>query len=642
MTTRNLRTLVAGLPLVALAAGFALLCMIDGCGSLATDSTDTASADRETALSRSKAENLLVIVIDDLGNNGLSIANGDASIPTPNLDAFAHSGMRFTRHYGGVVCSPARAALLTGLHSSRMGFQPNSRGISPDVTTFPELLADQGYTTHFIGKWHAGDADREAWPDHQGFQHWFGFLNQAELAGPLEAGAEVVPQRPRYSNPYLRDNGEAGRHHEGHLNDILTERTITTLGALSGEPRPWLLYLAFYAPHAPIKPAARFAKLYPGNPEGRYRALLHQLDDNIGRILTELKTTGAIDNTVVAIVSDNGGDTRYFSDANLPLHGTKGSLTEGGLRTPLLIRWPESHLQSRVVDDVISIEDIFPTLVDSLGLTPPPGIDGKSYFGYLAGNQPVPARNRFWEVGTNSQSFSVLSADGRWRLLQPFPYFGRVRDSMLFDLQNDPTGAVSAENHDVERSLHNAFLRWYQDVHTLKTRSDTLSSGELSLTGSDFQRTPGVGGFTFGAALHDTWEGKIVDQEAVWQMSRTPDTVSVSVGDAKLSGNLNRSKGCQSVIFSGTFKPEVLNFNKMPWMSLSLHIDGILSDSLRSDGVVGYKSTSVATRIVPQSRWLDREKTVFFNTELTENSPLTLTDLDQYLCRSRALPQETR
>ncbi|MBK6511633.1 MAG: sulfatase-like hydrolase/transferase [Haliea sp.] len=119
--------------------------------------------------------NILLIMADDLGYNDLAINNDNTQIDTPNMDQLARDGVRFTRHYASTVCSPARAALLTGYHPERLGYLPNGRGISPAIETLPERLQQEGYTTWHIGKWHIGDLERTAWPDHQGFYHWFGF-----------------------------------------------------------------------------------------------------------------------------------------------------------------------------------------------------------------------------------------------------------------------------------------------------------------------------------------------------------------------------------------------------------------------------------------------------------------------------------
>jgi phosphoglycerol transferase MdoB-like AlkP superfamily enzyme len=154
--------------------------------------------------------NILVIMADDFGFNDLAINNDNKEIDTPNLDQFARDGVRFTRHYAAAVCSPARASFLTGYVPERLGFLPNARGISPQITTLPERLRQEGYTTWHIGKWHIGDLERTAWPDYQGFDHWFGFLNSDRLAGKKLPNGEIELVRARYQNPWLQGDTEPG------------------------------------------------------------------------------------------------------------------------------------------------------------------------------------------------------------------------------------------------------------------------------------------------------------------------------------------------------------------------------------------------------------------------------------------------
>ncbi|MGI9285532.1 MAG: sulfatase-like hydrolase/transferase, partial [Pseudomonadales bacterium] len=189
---------------------------------------------------QSRKPNVLVILLDDFGYNDLAINNGSDS-PTPTLDSIAGSGMRFTRHYTESSCSPTRAALLTGLYPARLGFHPTGTGIAHEVETLPDALAANGYVTHMIGKWHAGDAHHESRPEYQGFQHWFGFINQLYLAGP-DSNGEYRSARPTYRNPWLEDETGQWQQHKGHLTDILTRRALQVI---STEQQPWFMYLAY-------------------------------------------------------------------------------------------------------------------------------------------------------------------------------------------------------------------------------------------------------------------------------------------------------------------------------------------------------------------------------------------------------------
>ncbi|GAG79028.1 unnamed protein product, partial [marine sediment metagenome] len=277
----------------------------------------------------------------------------------PNLDQLAKEGVRFTRHYASSVCSPARAALLTGQDPARNGYVPNGRGLSPQLITLPEALKGAGYSTWHIGKWHIGDLQRQAWPDHQGFDHWFGFLNQWRLAGK-QVNGEIELAKPRYLDPWLESDSEPAAFYPGHLENILTDKTITTIDELQALDSPWFINLWFYAPHTPIQPAIEFAEKYADTDAGRYKALVHQLDHNIGRVLNHLDNTGERENTIVVVVSDNGGTNRQI-DNNFPYQGKKASYFEGGLRTPLIIQWPDSDTSGTVYSDIVSVQDIYPT-----------------------------------------------------------------------------------------------------------------------------------------------------------------------------------------------------------------------------------------------------------------------------------------
>ena len=226
-------------------------------------------------------------MVDDLGFNDLAINNGNTGIDTPRLDQLAREGVRFTRHYASMVCSPARVSLLTGLFPERIF--PVGKGISPEIVTLPEVLKEEGYTTWHIGKWHIGDLQRESWPDRQGFDHWLGFLSQWRLVGTHKDG-ELQYEEPTYKNPWLESDTEPGRKHQGHLETILTTKAIQVISDLNKAGAPWFVNLWFYAPHSPMQPASEFAKKYPNDRAGRYRALVNQLDTNIGQILDHLET----------------------------------------------------------------------------------------------------------------------------------------------------------------------------------------------------------------------------------------------------------------------------------------------------------------------------------------------------------------
>jgi len=515
--------------------------------------------------------NVLVIMVDDLGFNDLAINNDNTSIHTPNLDQLAREGVRFTRHYATAVCSPARVALLTAQYPERNGFLPDGRGISPEVVTMPERLQREGYTTWHIGKWHIGDLHRTAWPDHQGFDHWFGFLNQWRLAGKHKKG-QIKLSRPRYENPWLEGDSVEGMHYEGHLENVLTDKAIDVITDLSQASEPWFLNLWSYAPHTPISPAVEFANLYPDTDAGRFRALVHQLDHNIGRVLKHLDTLGVRDNTIVAVVSDNGGTTRQI-DNNAPFYGEKATVLEGGLRTPLIIAWPGEDNRKKVFTQTITTMDVFPTLLESMGIEVPTEIDGVSFYNSIQTGEPAPTRTLFWE---HALSYSVLSADGRWRLYSPPTFPGTPITPKLYDLRADQRGehSVSTFPEPELAALLKEHRSWSEDVHWVKTQFVGDESGNGFLSGMSLQRTPGFGGYTFAIGVSADREGELAVQDDVWSLKRNAKTVTANFGDLVLSGSLGESKSCHSIVLSGVFYRHTSAYAGPDGMTLTLYIDG--------------------------------------------------------------------
>jgi arylsulfatase A-like enzyme len=582
--------------------------------------------------------NILLIMADDLGYNDLAINNDNTQIDTPNMDQLARDGVRFTRHYASTVCSPARAALLTGYYPERLGYLPNGRGISPAIETLPERLQQEGYTTWHIGKWHIGDLERTAWPDHQGFDHWFGFLNQWRLAG-VHVGGELQLTTPRYQNPWLQGDTEPGRNFTGHLENILTDKAITVLSELNAAQAPWFLNLWYYAPHSPITPASEFAQNYPDTPAGKYQALVNQLDHNVGRVLTHLEQIGALQNTLIVLVSDNGG-TNSAMDNNAPFSGAKATMTEGGMRTPLVIKWPDSAMNGQVIADVVSIEDIYPTVLESIGVTPLAGLDGDSFYAAVEQRVSIGVKERYWDALMTADwtSHTGLSADGRWRLLQWYPFWGAMPDPMIFDLELDPTSALPVVPPPPLQltQMTDNYRAWYTDVHTVKTNFVANTNGSGVLTGTDFLRTPGFGWYTFGIGVPHAYEGPIAAQAGVWTMSRTGNTVTAQFGDLILHGDIQNSNTCHSIAVSGSFTAQVQS-NVVPSFKLALYIDGVAVQSGELQAVLQVDDPTVETIIgdplnVANTSVLSPP--IIMNTTLTSSPASTPQSFSARLCPS--------
>ena len=528
-----------------------------------------------------KNYNILLIMADDLGFNDVAVFTGNTAVDTPNLDELAAEGVRFTRHYADSVCSPARAALLSGLYSARTGFVPNGRGLTPEIITLPEALESRGYSTWHIGKWHVGDELPAAWPGAQGFEHWFGYLNQWLLAGDYR-DPNVVKSGPRYNNPWLVEDGAEGRYYEGHLEDILTEKAKNAMESLAAGDKPWFLNIWFNAPHEPMQPAPQFAERYDDSSAGKYRALVNQLDYNVGELLQLLDQVGQRDNTIVVFLSDNGGTNRYM-DNNYPFYGEKTTYYEGGVRTPLIIRWPDGRAAGSVYDGALAIYDLYPTLMAAAGLPVPAGLDGVNMLPDID-RGTSPARDLFW---SNLLGFSVRTGDGKWLLTKDTEGVGN--DPLyLADLENEPSGAVdvSESNPSETDRLSGLYQQWIKEIHRIPLVRELDGSGYGTLTGWDFLRTPGYGDFTFAIGVEQGFEGNLANQEGIWSLRWEPDgTVIADFQGIRLSGAPDASRDCHSVIVSGNFTPRIPGIPKVSdTLALNLYIDGQLAEAYDGGG----------------------------------------------------------
>lgn len=468
--------------------------------------------------------NILLIVLDDAGYSDVA-GFGRDDAPTPNIKQIANEGVRFTRHYADSTCRPARLALLTGREAALVAQNPDFRGISPDIITLPEALKTAGYRTTHIGKWHLGDAVRDSWPDKQGFDHWFGFLNQFQLKGPDKNGD--FTKRPTYIDPWLQSDSTPLQQYHGHLEDILATRVGDTIKN-SGKNQPWFINYWLFAPHHPSTASDEFLKKFPATPEGKYRALLAQADAEIGKAVQALRDSQQLDNTMIVVVSDNGG-TNQMMDNNAPYAGVKGEFREGSLRTPLIIRWPDKRAAGKQFDDVVAIQDIYPTLLHAAGVNLSGPIDGQNLHAVLGGGKLAP-RALIHEIGSFGLfNYSLLSADGQWR----------VSPNELYALGKEPSGAsnVIKNNPQEAKQLENIYNQWRTTKTNLSLQHTSLTeNGQASVTGNDFLRAPGYGAFSFsiGATMPErktTEPLYLAWQKNIWSLAFNPDnTFSVQIG----------------------------------------------------------------------------------------------------------------
>lgn len=512
--------------------------------------------------------NVLIIMLDDFGQHdmGSHFQSSSGANPqhTPELDAFAARATRFTRHYTESTCSPSRAALLSGRYPARSGFTSSGRGLSPELITLPEQLNSSGYRTHFVGKWHTGDTTELAHPDNQGFDTWLGFLNQWMLREAYDPLRNNLNQ-PTYIDPWLENERDEIQQYPGHLNDILTDEANRFIAQASTGSQPWFLQLSYYAPHVPFMPAERFASLYPDSDNGRYRALVQQLDSNVGRVLQALENNNVADNTIVVIVSDNGGLADSYP-SNYPFNGVKGVYQEGGIRTPLMVHWPQSvangAFNDREYSWAVSIMDLYPTILSALGISyDPEKLDGRNLLPLIASESKL-ERALHWETLTpEGYDFSVLDSQQRYRYST-----GVLNSSWLYDLDNDPEGKqnILAQNSEQAASLNALHDEWHQRIHRIDTQySRELENGGGVLTGDSLQRSPGFGGYTFAIGIttplaeEDTEATVIASQRDLLSIYYESGALELNIQDVRLHAELPEDGQCHALIVSAQHNARV-------------------------------------------------------------------------------------
>jgi arylsulfatase A-like enzyme len=399
----------------------------------------------------SRPPNILLILSDDHGYGDVSMHAGP-HIRTPHIDRIAAEGVRLPQFYANSsVCSPSRAALMTGRYPDRVGVPGvirtragNSWGyFSQDAVALPAMLKQVDYDTALIGKWHLG-LERENHPCRRGFDHFHGFLGDM---------MDDYYTHLRHNYNYMRRDLEE-IDPRGHATDLFTEWSVEYLRAHRHATQPWFLYLAYNAPHTPIQPPQawvdRVLEREPGASPERvsYVALVEHMDHGIGRVLDTLEEVGQRSNTLVIYTSDNGGALRTGAHNGL-LRGQKGDMYEGGIRVPACVRWPGEIGGGAVSDTVAMLMDLFPTLCDVAGVPCKHQIEGRSILPTLRGEeQDACDRVLYWLRREGGQRFLGLCQHavrrGDLKLLHNSPF----ESLELYDLGSDPYETVNRSNAD--------------------------------------------------------------------------------------------------------------------------------------------------------------------------------------------------
>ncbi|MDC6405189.1 MULTISPECIES: sulfatase [Maribacter] len=406
--------------------------------------------------------NILLILTDDQGYHDVSYY-GTKDIRTPNIDQITASGMRFDNFYANApVCSPTRAALLTGRYQDYVGVPgvirtnpDNNWGyLDPKATLLPEELKMVGYSTALIGKWHLG-LDSPNTPIERGFDFFHGWLGDM---------MDDYWDHRRHDINYMRLNAMV-IDPKGHATDLFTDWSVDYIKSQADDNRPFFLYLAYNAPHFPVQPPEdwleKVKKREKGIEETRANlvAFIEHMDNGIGKVIQALKESGQYDNTLIVFSSDNGGHLPSKAN-NGPLRDGKQSMYEGGLKVPTAISWPGKIRQGSVSEEVQISMDLYPTLLEIAGVKPKNKIEGQSFYSQLVKSEPSlePDRSFYFtrrEGGTKYGGQAIYALrKGDWKLLQNSPNQGYE----LYNLKEDPLEQMNRIDSDIEKYQELNFL----------------------------------------------------------------------------------------------------------------------------------------------------------------------------------------
>ena len=411
--------------------------------------------------------NIVLIMTDDAGYADFGVY-GATDIRTPNIDRLARQGVRLTDFYAnGATCTPTRAGLITGRYQQRvtleapLGVRPKEdaeRGLRPTDGSLPRLLKGAGYHTALIGKWHLG-WKAEYSPNAHGFDEFFGFKSGFIDYYQHTAGRDA----PLHADLFENDRPVEAA---GYMTDLITDRAIRILE--QRRSGPVFLDVAYTAPHWPYQrpdqPSTardRARHVLPleadANTRADYVAMVERVDAGVGRILAALDRLGLGKNTIVIFTNDNGGE--WLSHGG-PLFHRKGSVWEGGIRVPAIVRWPGRIPAGRVSRQVGMTMDLTASMLAAAGATVPAGssLDGIDLLPILSGRAREVERTLFWRVSGARQQQAVRR--GRWKLMMDG---GRP---LLFDLDADigERTDVIARHRDVATQLQAALAAWQADV----------------------------------------------------------------------------------------------------------------------------------------------------------------------------------
>lgn len=371
--------------------------------------------------------NVVLILADDMGYGDFGVFN-DGKVKTPTLDRLVDESVCLSQHYSGSpVCSPARACLLTGRYPHRTGALTPQEMMGLDrialrEVTVADVFQQGGYQTGCFGKWHNGALDARFHPNARGFDEFVGFCG-----GWMD-----------YYKGWLDTNGRLQKSDGRYLTEVLTDGAVDFIHR--HHSLPFFLYVPYNAPHSPLQAPDTTVQFYEdmglSKSVATIYAMIEEMDKGIARILASLEKKGLTDNTIVMVSSDNGPAFRHRPDQVAPgvplesfrhncgFKGAKGSVYEGGIRVPMILRWPDGLEGGREVTELIHFTDWLPTILEMAGIERKPGLalDGQNVLPILRGERPNEAPRQFWQWSPYTPPVITSNAamrDGAWKLVQP-------------------------------------------------------------------------------------------------------------------------------------------------------------------------------------------------------------------------------
>jgi arylsulfatase A-like enzyme len=453
-------------------------------------------------VSAAERPNVVIFVADDLG--WADVGFRGSPIETPALDRLAAEGVQLDRFYTTPICSPTRAALMTGRDPMRLGvayavFMPwRSNGVHPDEHFMPESFRAAGYQTAMVGKWHLGHAQETYHPNQRGFEHFYGHLHTE------------VGYFPPFSNQGGKDFQRNGVSidDQGYESFLLADEASRWIRARDRD-KPFFLYMPFIAPHTPLDAPEDLKQKYAELPDDRlparsrntdrtrriarltlrpsarpmYAAVVDGMDQAIGRVLATLDDERLAENTIVLFFSDNGGAAYATGGAdNVPLRGGKGEAFEGGIRVVSLLRWPARLAAGKKMEQIMSVMDVFPTLAEAAGVEPrnERALDGRSLWPAIDAGAEVPREEYLFFASETPirGSFAFTAFDDEWKLVQDVQQQLLSADvtNYLFRIAEDPYehNNLAAAHPDVVARMSEAIHRWRLLYPAAGTRSELV------------------------------------------------------------------------------------------------------------------------------------------------------------------------